>query len=139
MPDVPLRAFFASAALVRINVKWLRNVSTHRFLHLQLSHKLLRPRLLLFPLRALVLQLDLVLALHVLPHRPERLAQVLFVSPDDDLELADRLRLLRYQLVLLRLRRICGQKRAGEERGLEGKDLRGLRFDLAPRREQLLL
>lgn len=35
--------------------KWLRNLSTHRFLDLQLSHKLLRPRLLLFPLRPLFL------------------------------------------------------------------------------------
>lgn len=114
-------------------------MSTHRFLHFQLSHKLLRPRLLLFPLRPLFLQLDLVLAFHVLPHGAEWLAQVLFVSPDNDLQFPDRLRLIRYQLVLFRLGRVWGQNRSCEERGLERKDLRCLRFDLAPRREQLLL
>ena len=106
---------------------------------LQLPHELVRPRLLLLPPALLLLELLGPLLLDVLPHGAERLAEVLLVAFDDDLQLADRLSLLAQQLVLVAVRRVGRELRPCEERRLEGQDLRRLSVDLPPSGEELLL
>ena len=49
----------------------------------------------------------------------ERLAEVLLIALDDDLELADRLRLLAQQPILVAVGGVWGQLRPREQCGLE--------------------
>lgn len=108
-------------------------------LSVKLLDELVRPRLLLLTHADLGLELLHPLLLDVLAHRAQGLPKVLLVALHDDLELADRLRLLVQQLVLLALRCVWGQLRPCRKRGFEREDLRRLRLELPPCREQLLL
>ena len=86
---------------------------------LELPHELVRPRLLLLPPALLLLELLGPLLLDVLADGAERLAEVLLVPLDDDLELADSFGLLAEQLVLFALRSIRRENRPGEQRRLK--------------------
>jgi hypothetical protein len=76
--------------------------------------------------------------LDVLAHGTQRCAKVVLVALDDHLEFADAARLLHQQAILLSPAR-QGQFGLHKERRFKHKNLRCLRFELAPRGKELLL
>ena len=77
----------------------------------ELSNELLSPRLLLFTCSALVFHLAHPLPFDILTNGAQRLPKIILVPPDNDLKFADGASLVRDELVLLILRRICRQGR----------------------------
>ena len=109
------------------------------FLLLERARQLCGPRICFLALRLFSRETRSPFALDVLAHSSQRCTEVVLVSLDDHLELADVARLLAEQTVLLAFWRVGGQLGAREECRFEREDLRRLGLDFAARGEELLL